>query len=228
MTQGYNSLNVIPLAPITAKNFVDYRCSIFDIPYIRDNQTEIISHCEHAFHRIKECISAWKDIPYDSITGRDVTMYYGLYSIYSIAAPSEHFYNIYLALTECVNLYFETYSITKPKQVWIQSWLNNHKNSEVLEKHKHGFDLHGYISIDPRDTETVFFDGEDHNKELYKVTNNPGKLYLGPGDRPHYVNNLTNWSGQRFTLGFDVIQSPTTLYNLGAIPIVLDWPRKLS
>lgn len=222
MSCGFDSFNLIPPAPITEKVFNSYRCSIFDIPYIRDNQKEIISHCEHSFHRIKECISKWKNIPYDSISGRDVTMYYGLYSIYSISAPSQHFYNIYLALTESINRYYNTHFNKKPSQVWIQSWLNNHVSNEVLDKHSHGFDLHGYISIDPRDTETVFFDSEDHDKELYKVPNFSGKIYIGPGNRPHYVHNLSKWKGQRYTLGFDVITSPVDLYNLGAIPIVMN------
>lgn len=216
---------VIPARPISSNDYKDFQCSIFQVPYIVDNQKEIIEHCSLSVERIKDCIHSWKGTPREEISGRDMTMFYGLYSIYSISAPSQHFYNIYLAVSECVSRYYSIHSLPSPKQVWMQSWLNFHDYHEVLDKHSHGFQLHGFVSIDPKDTETVFFDSTEHSKEVYKVSNGVGKIYLGPGNRPHYVHNLNHWDGKRITMGFDIIETNVPMFNLGAIPINLECTR---
>ena len=100
----------------------------------------------------------------------------------------------------------------------MQSWLNNHTYDEVLRSHDHGCPIHGYVSIDPKKSKTVFTDGIEDNI-IYEVENNPGLLYIGPGKRYHRVENLEKWEGQRVTMAFDVIDEKNN--HLSFIPIII-------
>ena len=66
----------------------------------------------------------------------------------------------------------------------------------MLNWHSHQWDYHGYISIDPKKTRTVFSD--------YEIKNEVGNIYIGPGDREHKVIVDENFDTPRITLGFDV------------------------
>ena len=209
--------------PVTVSNVDrDLRYVMVDVPYIRANLQNIKEHCEYAAHRIKQFIVGMKNIPYDKITGTDITWFYNNYNIYNIAAGSVHFYTIYKHVCYAVNQYFKITGKPKPSQMWMQSWINFHNADEVLSVHDHTWDLHGYVSIEPQDTETVFLNYRDDSKELYRVKNQVGKIYVGPGYRPHYVNNLSNYTEKRITMGFDLMYEHKTNYNSGFIPILLE------
>ena len=82
--------------------------------------------------------------------------------------------------------------------LWYQSWLNFHNQKEVLDWHNHSDCLfHGYISIDPKNTETEF--------KNFKIKNETGKIYIGPAGYLHRVNVLKPFTGKRITIAFDVI-----------------------
>ena len=86
------------------------------------------------------------------------------------------------------------------KQLWMQSWMNFHKANEVLDWHNHYSPYHGYVSIEPHNTTTVF--------EGYKIKNQIGRIYIGPGDRHHKVRVDEEFDTPRITLGFDVTDRP--------------------
>jgi hypothetical protein len=197
----------------------DMQYVIFDVPYIRNNQDNIVEHCHYSAKRIKDCIAALKQKKLSEITGQDITWYYSIYNIFSIASGSEHFWNIYKDLVQCSNQYFEIMKLDMPRQLWAESWLNIHDSKEVLKKHDHTFDYHGYVSIDPQYTETVFLDYKDDKKVLYRLENKPGRIYIGPGRRPHFVANTKMYLNKRITLGFDLLVNRTETYNLGFIPV---------
>jgi len=99
--------------------------------------------------------------------------------------------------------------------LWFQSWLNFHETNEVLQWHSHYWDFHGYISIDPKDTTTVF--------NNFEIKNKVGQIYIGPGGEEfrHKVRVDKNYNGKRITLGFDVTKQKNRGYNyLGLIPIL--------
>ena len=85
--------------------------------------------------------------------------------------------------------------------MWFQSWLNFHKPDQVLDWHDHNWPYHGYISIDPKGTRTVFKD--------YEVKNEIGNIYIGPGHRRHKVEVDEVYDGPRITLGFDIHTEPS-------------------
>jgi len=97
----------------------------------------------------------------------------------------------------------------------MQSWLNFHSSDEVLKKHSHEWPFHGYISVDPKSTTTVF--------EKYEIENKIGQIYIGPGGKgyEHYVRVNNPYEGKRITIGFDITDIPNRGYkNLGLTPIL--------
>jgi hypothetical protein len=73
---------------------------------------------------------------------------------------------------------------------------------------------HGYISIDPKNTNTEF--------EGYSIENRPGQIYIGSAFTRHRVVNKERFDGKRITLGFDLIEPmDCNILNRGFIPLAL-------
>ncbi|AGG54072.1 hypothetical protein CYXG_00008 [Synechococcus phage S-SSM4] len=72
----------------------------------------------------------------------------------------------------------------------------------------------------PTKTKTVFYKGDE---ELYSIDNEPGKLYIGPGDRLHEVVQTGEFDGMpRVTLAGNILRPSDTTYRdntLSFIPI---------
>jgi hypothetical protein len=128
----------------------------------------------------------------------DSTWGYAFYNIFSITSPSLIFYQLFQELKMHVRRHIGT-----PNPLWIQSWANYHYPHEVLDWHGHAWPLHGYISIRPHNTKTVF--------EGYEIQNEVGNIYIGPGFRKHKVEVIEPFDLPRITLGFDIHMSPANL-----------------
>ena len=140
----------------------------------------------------------------------DTTWDYDKYNIFVITCNSLLFYNLYKELRDFIRDY-----IGDDRPLWIQSWLNYHKSDQVLKKHHHSFTYHGYISIDPKDTTTVF--------KNFEIKNLPGQVYIGPGGKEyeHSVRVDKPYDGNRITLGFDISPIPNLItLNQGFIPLI--------
>lgn len=148
---------------------------------------------------------------------KDSTWAYGFYNIFAITAPSTNFYKIYKELSQVVRSHLGT-----DQPLWLEAWLNYHSHDELLQWHSHEYDYHGYISIDPKQTKTIF--------EGYEITNKPGQIYFGPGQRFHKVEQIIPFDGIRTTIGFDIHTIPNNnlvsryverpFKNLGLIPLL--------
>ena len=126
----------------------------------------------------------------------DSTWGYSKYNIFAYTAPSSTFYNIYKELRDVVRG-----QLGDERPLWCQAWINFHTYGQLLTRHHHDFEYHGYISIDPKKTKTVFDD--------YEIINKPGQLYFGPGyGRHHYVEAIEPFEGIRTTIGFDIHTLP--------------------
>jgi hypothetical protein len=69
---------------------------------------------------------------------------------------------------------------------------------EVLDWHDHSCcSAHGYVSINPHNTKTVFED--------FEVDNEVGKLYIGKPYMKHKVVIEEEFDSPRITIAFDVI-----------------------
>ena len=133
----------------------------------------------------------------------DSTWSYNKYNLFALTAPSSIFYEMYKELRNIVRG-----QLGDQRPLWIQAWVNYHRPEEVLDWHEHEFDYHGYISIDPKRTNTVF--------EGYSIENKPGQIYFGPGYRKHKVEVLEPFEGYRTTIGFDIHATPVN-------PLVQDY-----
>jgi hypothetical protein len=169
---------------------MDYK--VFQNQYIVDNKQHFVEQCL----QVKE---SFKD--------KDTTWSYHEYNIFSLTAGSVYFYNLFKDLKNII--------ITElPDQMlWMQAWVNVHKNDSVLDWHNHQWDYHGYISIDPKNTSTEF--------EGYSIENKSGQIYFGPGHRLHKVNVHSKFDDYRITIGYDITTDPMMDTGcLGLIPLI--------
>ena len=125
------------------------------------------------------------------IFNEDSTWSYYKYNFFSLSAPSLLSYKLFVELKNLINEYIPNDDVK-----WMQCWMNYHYPDQVLEWHNHYWDYHGYISIDPKKTRTVFSD--------YEIKNEVGNIYIGPGYREHKVVVDEDFNTPRITLGFDI------------------------
>jgi hypothetical protein len=161
---------------------------LYQSEFISKNQADIMEDLRVARRHFIEIFGA-----------KDTTWNYSLYNIFCLTAPATNFYQIY---SEIRSLVRRTLGETRP--LWMQAWLNYHRPHEVLDWHDHIFPYHGYVSIDPKRSNTVF--------ENYSIENKPGQIYFGPGHRKHKVEILEPYDGERITIGFDILDTPDSLY----------------
>jgi hypothetical protein len=147
---------------------------------------------------------------------RDTTWSYDRYNVFSLTAPSTNFYEIFKEIRTIVRQ-----QLGDEQPLWCQAWLNYHTQDQLLKKHAHEFEFHGYVCLDPKNTKTVF-DG-------YEIVNKTGQIYFGPGYRNHWVEAIEPFDGIRTTIGFDIFSLPSQpswvksidrpYSNIGIIPL---------
>lgn len=169
---------------------------VYKSQLIIDNKDEMVDliHQSYGLHQLY-------------FPGEDSTWTYKKYNFFGLTSPNLLFSKLFHELRDIINDYI-------PEETkWMQCWLNYHTPDKVLDWHDHQWDYHGYISIDPKDTKTVF--------EEYEIDNEVGNIYIGPGYRKHKVVVNDNFDEPRITLGFDVCVTPSPdLYPiLSLIPI---------
>lgn len=177
------------------------------------HQSKLITNNSELFY--KECLDGIKRhkilFPHQSSTWN-----YTKYNIFALTAGSIIFYNLFLELKNIIHDYCKT-----KEPLWFQSWINVHEEDEVLNWHSH-FDsiAHGYISINPEKTKTVFLE--------YEINNKIGQIYIGKSDKKHKVVVLDGFKKKRITIAFDVVDLKTfkkikkrdgNNINLGFFPI---------
>jgi hypothetical protein len=170
---------------------------IYKSQLIIDNQKAFIEKCYIASNKIK-----------DKFNQKDTTWIYNEYNIFSVTAGCPLFYSLFFELQRVIKEYY-----LKPGPLWMQAWLNFHKQDEVLDWHDHEWPFHGYISIDPKNTSTIF--------KTFEVTNEIGNIYIGPGNLKHKVVVHEKFETPRITIGFDVTNEIKYFKNMfSLIPII--------
>jgi hypothetical protein len=143
---------------------------------------------------IDQCNQLYKIIQENDI--KDTTWQYKEYNLFSLSSSSEAFWFLWKNIQVCIRK-----TIGDDRPAWMTGWLNYHKYDEVLDWHNHlGSKYHGYISIDPKVTKTMF----ESDDCKYEIENLPGLLYIGPSARLHKVEALEPFEGHRITIAFDV------------------------
>jgi hypothetical protein len=147
------------------------------------------------------------------------TWAYEEYNIFNLTSSSLLFYNLYKEL----NYHIRSF-VGDNRPLWISSWLNYDEGKKVeenLHSHYHEGLYHGYISITPQNTNTMFNNGVTINNKI-------GQIYIGPGnnydydnkDWDHYVKITKPYNGVRITLGFDLFTSQNKNLNKTFIPLL--------
>ena len=125
------------------------------------------------------------------------TAFYRYYNCISLLAGSIKYYKMFKDVFKIIRKYSKT-----KKPLWFQCWLNFHKEKDLLQWHNHPDALfHGYISIEPKKTETVF--------KNYIIKNKTGNVYIGPSLNYHKVISKDPYITERITIAFDVIDEKT-------------------
>ena len=134
----------------------------------------------------------------------NVSWLYGYYNFFGCNARNSDVYDLYCQMRSAIRDY-----IGQNCRAWMQCWVNTHRNDDLMAKHHHTYPIHGYLSLYPQNTSTVFYDGYQ-GEELYRITNECGKMYIGIGSRPHEVvatGDPPNPKAPRITLGFNILRN---------------------
>lgn len=134
---------------------------------------------------------------HDNFGDHEMTTNHAKYNLFSLLSLDLNFYNLYAELQHRIR---GVLGYDKP--LWMQAWLNRHSEGAVLDWHDHAWPWHGYISIDPKKTNTVFRNPKDGTE--FRVENKPGQIYFGKGNIFHKVEVLESYHDLRTTIGFDV------------------------
>tara|TARA_B100000029_G_C17547590_1_gene948983 strand:+ start:313 stop:939 length:627 start_codon:yes stop_codon:yes gene_type:complete len=131
---------------------------------------------------------------------------FSFYNVFALTSPSPLFWLLFRDIRRIVRNSINpvTCKMEDGQPLWIQSWINYHTPGQVLDWHGHDYPWHGYVSIDPKDTTTVFKGDEE-----YYINNSAGNIYFGPGDRSHKVIVNSDYTGPRITIGFDILDEPS-------------------
>lgn len=159
----------------------DPKYRIYRSSEIVENKDEFVRQIESSRQSL---MSIYPDI--------DSTWGYNVYNLFAISAGYEMFFNLYKDLQYIVRDYLQT-----DEPLWMQSWANYHYENDLLDWHAHfGWACHGYISIDPKDSITMF--------EGFEIANEVGNIYIGPSSVQHKVYSNGQYEGHRITCGFDI------------------------
>lgn len=163
---------------------MDY--NLYQSKTINDNKKEFV-------RRSRLVHDLWKVLYGDD--NPSSTWSYNSYNLFALATGDELFYGLYKEIRDAVRDFTGS-----DEPMWMQSWLNYHTTGDLLKTHNHVWDFHGYVSVDPKKTHTVFMDTSIQNKV--------GQIYVGKGHREHYVEADEPFDGMRITIGFDVHTKP--------------------
>ena len=168
---------------------------------IYKSKTVLENHSEFVF----ECVKLNKEIRenYSVGDGYSTTWEYGRYNIFNLRRGNKLFDALREELVDIIKE-----NCVGVGECWVQSWLN-FDTYDTVEKnlllHDHQLPVHGYISVDPKNTKTNFpYAG-------FEVVNEVGKIYIGPGRAEetekwkHEVINTSKYGGTRITIAFDVV-----------------------
>ena len=155
---------------------------LVNLPYIKNNIKHFKKYADLAHKRFKF-----------NYGDQSSTRFYRYYNCMGLLVGSTYYYKMFQDIFKIIRKYANT-----KKPLWLQSWLNIHDEQELLTWHNHSDSLfHGYVSIDPKDTETVF--------KNYTIKNKIGNVYIGPSANYHKVVCKKKFKDKRVTIAFDVI-----------------------
>ena len=153
-------------------------------------KSQVILHNHKDFK--KDCRQIYRQIKQDYNMEHTITGLYQQYNIFNYASPKRIWGELFKEIrTSCLDF------IGEDSNMYFQSWLNYHtEEKQLLDWHDHDFPFHGYISIEPLNSRTIFSD--------FEIDNKVGNIYIGHGNAEHKVV-CDDVSQPRITIGFDIL-----------------------
>jgi hypothetical protein len=176
------------------KELEEHKYKIYKSSTIIDHNDRIVEAMAEIRENIVEYLGG------DVVTTTWNHMHYNIWT-HSMAVEPELSFSMWEELIQII----KENSPKEAKYGWIQSWLNYDSYESVednLTPHRHNAPIHGYISISPQNTKTVF--------DNWEIVNEIGNIYIGLGKWMHCVKNTDKYTGPRITIGFDVCFGDTT------------------
>jgi len=193
----------------------EWKYHIYQLETItEDNLNEWMFQCEKAIAKIQMFLRAEQQ-------GQDTTFYYSRYNIWTVTPGNKMFFELYKELLECIKDFCKTNEVTHDKGLYLQSWFNNHRSDNNLERHNHFSPIHGYIAVNPQHSKTVFYEQMGQDDVAFTINNKLGQLYIGPGNLEHEVITTKEYDGPRYSIGFDIDDNEET-HHLSMIPLVIE------
>ena len=159
---------------------------LFNLSYVEENIDHFKKYAHLAHTRFKF-----------NFGNKSSTELYRYYNCIGLLSGSKEYYKMFKDIFKKIREFSQT-----EEPLWFQCWLNLHKKNELLKWHNHVDSLfHGYISIDPKNTETVF--------ENHTIKNKTGNVYIGHSYKYHKVICKNNYEDERITIAFDVVNEDT-------------------
>lgn len=141
----------------------------------------------------------------------NMTYDYGNYNIFNLCMFSKPIMQLQNIIHKYIFIYLDEFEIKHDGFV-IQAWLNYHnKENQLLKSHTHDPPYHGYVSIQPGESETIFSDW--NGRDLHIIKNRVGLIYLNVSNQYTFhrveVKNPSDLINQpRITLAFDFFPIP--------------------
>jgi len=165
---------------ITCNDTQQYR--LYQIDYVVENKKQLLKECYDSIERFNIMFPQ-----------KSTTWSYRSYNTFNLTSGSVLFYNLFNDLKSIIRNYQGNND-----PLWMQSWINLHEQHEVLDWHNHvDTNFHGYISIEPFNTKTIF--------NGYEIKNETGLAYIGPSYKKHKVIVNEPFIDKRITIAFDVV-----------------------
>ena len=169
---------------------------LYDSAFVRNNKETIVTDLTIVHNRYMA----------ENLETTNMTWDYKKYNIFNLCMFSKPMVHLQNIIHKYIFLYFEELEI-KHDGFIIQAWLNYHTQEEQLLKvHTHHAPYHGYLSIEPLDSETIF--SSWIKEDLHTIKNQVGLLYLNVSNQCTFhrveMKNTNNLNNQpRITLAFD-------------------------
>lgn len=179
---------------------------LYHSTYVVNHRVELMKECEYLNNKLNSLY------PYLPEKGREYTWEYANTNAFSLCTLSIPFYRVYQQITSSIRDW-----VQDDRPLWMHCWLNYNTYESILNWHDHDDHnlLHGYISIEPKNTITEF--------KHFTVENKTGTLYLGlPGkEMIHRVVANEKFEGYRATLAFNVMDKLPSLQDRDKLSISL-------
>lgn len=185
------------------------------IQCVVDNQQQLDEHVHYVMSLYSTFFSSLNDHEQSPrlriADSTDSTSAYNAYNAFTLLSDNSEWRNVYADVSRIVKNFYKKQGGTA-NTLYLKAWINFNDTNSVLGWHTHDSLFHGYVSVTPHDTITQF-DG-------FNVTNEVGKIYVGPGGLRHRVLVAKKYDSKRITIAFDVNDDFNALSNpLINIPI---------